>query len=188
MTEKLFPARSRCQGCHKALGREGAPVLRGLFCSHVCACMPAPSTSAAHAVTPRECKTMRDGEWVFKRRYRAPGEIPDKIRNDPSTGSYWCGHCGHLHVGRTLVELPRAQNRGMRRRADLADLLVKARGQATAREVAAVACVRPIRIREWEDSSFDNPSLEALFALLRTYHLDLAVVFGPVSRLASVSA
>ncbi|HEU5223060.1 MAG TPA: hypothetical protein VFU07_05190 [Candidatus Lumbricidophila sp.] len=177
MSETLFPARTRCKSCRKALGANNAPVLRGLYCSPKCAGVTAPSPDPEHPNTPRECRTQYDGKWVFKRRYRSVAEIPARISDDPSTSSYWCGHCGHLHVGRTLVELPRAQNRGLRNRSDLADLLVKARGHATHKQVGDAAGIRPIRVKEWEDASNDSPSLLALFGLLRVYRLDLAAVF-----------
>lgn len=182
MSEKLFPARERCKTCRKGLGANGAPVLFGLYCSPKCAGIAPPSPSANHAATPRECRTMRDGKWEFKRRYRSESEIPDRLREDPSTNWYWCNHCGHLHVGRTLVELPRAENRGLRSRADIADLLMKARGKATLKQVAEVAGVRPIRIKEWEDPDFDAPSLSVLFVLLQLYRLDLAVAFRGSAR------
>lgn len=190
MSETLFPARERCKACRKGLGAQGAPVLFGLYCSAKCAGIPAPAKSANHASTPRECRTEREGQWVFKRRYRSESEIPDRLRDDPSTSWYWCNHCGHLHVGRTLVSLPRAENRGLRSCADIADLLTKARGRATHKQVAEVAGVRPIRIKEWEDPKFDTPSLEVLFVLLRLYRLELAAVFtaGGSSRAGGGSA
>lgn len=182
MSETLFPARERCKTCRKALGGNAGPVLFGLYCSPKCAGIAEPSRDPAAAATPRECRTMRDGRWEWKRRYRSEGEIPGRLRDDPSTSWYWCDHCGHLHVGRTLVELPRAENRGLRSRADIADLLVKARGRATVAQVAQVAGVRPIRIKEWEDPKFDTPSLSVLFVLLALYRVDLAAVFGPNPR------
>jgi hypothetical protein len=128
---------------------------------------------------------MRDGKWVFKRRYRSAEEIPERIASDPSTSMYWCEHCGHLHVGRTLVELPRAESRRLRSRADIADVLTKARGKATLRQVGTGAGVRPIRVREWENPKVDSPSLDVLFSLLRVYRLDLAAVFGQAPGRAS---
>lgn len=181
MTETLFPQRSRCKKCRKGLGHDGAPVLMGLYCSCACAGMPAPSLSADHPTTPRECKTKRDDAWVFKRRYRSIAEIPDKVLGDPATSTYWCKHCGHMHVGRTLVEMRPEQNRGLRSRADVAEVLAKARGKATLREVGAAAGIRPVRIKEWEDASFDTPSVTALFALLRIYRMEIAALFGPTS-------
>lgn len=176
MAETLFPTRQRCRKCGKGLGRRNQdPVYRGLFCSVRCAGIATPAQKPDAA--PRECRTQRDGAWVWKRRYRSEQEIPDKNRADPSTSWYWCGHCGHLHVGRTLVDMGRAQNRGLRTRQDLADLLVKARGQATLRQVGEAAGVRPIRIKEWEDPTFDAPSTQVLFSLLSVYGISLAAVF-----------
>lgn len=181
VAETLFPQRQRCKTCRSGLGaRAGDPVLMGLYCSSKCASMATPATQPTAA--PRECKTQRDGSWVFKRRYRSEHEIPDKIRQDPSTNWYWCGHCGHLHVGRTLVELKKADSRGLRERKDLSDLLVKARGKATLKQVGSAAGIRPIRIKEWENPDFDAPSLDALFKLLRVYRIDLAAAFTSPCR------
>ncbi len=68
-------------------------------------------------------------------------------------------------------------NRGIRSREDIADILVKARGQATHKQVAEATKVRAIRIKEWEDPKHKEPSLEALWPLLRVYRIDLAAVF-----------
>lgn len=176
MTETLFPKRQRCKGCSKSLGKTVQdPVLFGLYCSPKCAGIAAPATRVEDA--PRECRRTIDDVWHFKRRYRSVEEIPTGLRSDPSTSSYACRHCGHLHIGRTLVATERAQNRGLRDRADLADLLGKARGGATIKQVGAVLQVRPIRIKECEDPSFDAPSLTILFALCALYRIDLAAVF-----------
>lgn len=185
MSETLFPERVRCKACRHSLGQDGAPVLFGRFCSPRCAGIPAPSQRAGHPVTPRECKTMRDGSWTFKRRYRSRSEIPAEVRSDPVTSIYECQHCGHLHVGRTLVELRPEQNRGLRSRADVAEVLAKARGKASLREVGQAAGIRPVRIKEWEDASFDTPSVTALFALLRIYRMEIAALFGSRSPLAA---
>lgn len=178
MAEKLFPQRVRCKTCRQSLGQSAdAPVYDELYCTPRCAGIAVPATDPAKA--PRECKTQRQGQWVFKRKYRSVSEIPDKLREDASTSWYSCSHCAHWHVGRTLVELKKAENRGLRRRADLSDLLIKARGSATHKQVGAAAGVRPIRVKEWEDPNFDNPSLEVLFKLLSVYRVDLAAVFSP---------
>lgn len=177
MAEKKYPERSRCKGCRKGLDKD-YPVYRGLYCSVECGGL-SPVVEEVEAA-PRCCRTMRDGRWLFKVRYKAKSMIPARVKDDPSTNVYWCENCHHLHVGRTLVAegtVPRAANRGLRSRADIADVLTKARGTGTHRVVAALAGVRPIRIKEWEDASFDNPSLNALFALCRVYRIDLAVVF-----------
>lgn len=58
-------------------------------------------------------------------------------------------------------------------------MLTKARGQATHKQVGEVLKVRPVRIKEWENPDFDNPSLNVLFKLLGAYRIDLTAVFMP---------
>lgn len=177
MAEKLFPERSRCKTCGKGLGlRAEDPVYSGLYCTPKCAKMPA--LARKPDLAPRECVTQRDGEWVWKRRYRSEGEIPDRVLQD-GTSSYECQHCHHLHVGRSLVDLKRAANRHLRSRADIADMLQKSRGNATLKQVAQFAGIRPIRIKEWEDPDFDTPSMDALFVLVGVYRMDLVAVLHP---------
>lgn len=54
--------------------------------------------------------------------------------------------------------------------ADLADLLVKLRGGATRKQVAEVAGIRPIRLKELEEpGTADRVDLRVLFAVLRVY-------------------
>lgn len=173
MAERLFPERQRCKGCSRALGADGAPVLLGLHCSPRCARVAAPVTAPANA--PRECRTQRDGAWVFKRRYRSVSEIPDKIRQDPSSSWYWCGHCSHLHLGHTRMGA-HEEFRGLGDLSDLGDLLVKLRGHATHKQVAAVAGVRPVRIKELEEGKPHPESLAVLFAVLKAYRCKLGVV------------
>ena len=177
MAEKLFPERRRCKACGKGLGLKSTdPVYLGLYDTPRCAGMANPPTRAQDA--PRGCRTLRDGAWQFKVRYRSEQEIPDRLRDDASTSWYWCTEsCGHLHVGRTLVDTKHAENRGLRDRAVVADMLVKARGHATHKQVAEAIGVRPIRVKEWEDPGFDAPSLAVFFKLLKAYRLDLAAVF-----------
>ncbi len=179
MAEKLFPERQRCKKCGKGLGLKSTdPVYLGLYCTPRCAGMAVPASRPDDDRTPRGCRTMRDGAWQFKKRYRSEQEIPDRLREDPSTSWYWCTEsCGHLHVGRTLVETKRAENRGLRDRAAIADMLVKARGHATHKQVGEAIKSRPIRVKEWEDASFDAPSIEVLFKLLAVYRIDLTAVF-----------
>lgn len=153
-------------------------MLFGMYCCAGCAGMSEPARKAEQA--PRGCRTRRDGSWVFKKRYRHPGEAPDRLTGDQGMSRYWCteaGGCGHLHYGRTLVEMKGAANRGLRDRDAIADMLTKARGRATHAQVAKAAGVRPIRIKEWEDPTFDAPSLSVLFELARLYRLDLVAVF-----------
>lgn len=179
MAELVYPQRKRCAKCSRSLGATaGDPVLLGKFCGHKCAGLSVPAAQAAGA--PRGCRTQRDGGWVFKKRYRHIGEAPERLRTEQGMSQYWCteaGGCGQLHFGRTLVEMKGAVNRGLRDRAAVADMLVKARGKATHKQVAAVCGVRPIRIKEWEDPGFDAPSLAVLFELARVYRFDLVGVF-----------
>lgn len=180
MAETLFPQRQRCKTCRGNLGRTTQdPVLLGLYCTPKCAGRARPATSPNDA--PRECVTQRDGRWSWKRRYRSESEIPERILAQPTTDHYWCQHCSHLHIGRAQVDMERTSTRGLRNRADIADLLVKKRGGVPHKQVAEVAGVRPIRIKEWEDPTFDTPSMMALFAVLRLYRMDIAAVFKPAN-------
>ena len=176
----MYPERKRCKACRQALGKTATdPVLLGLYCSAGCAGMSAPAATPEQA--PRGCRTQRDGAWVFKKRYRHPGEVPPRLAADQGMSQYWCneaGGCGQLHFGRTLVEMKSTVNRGLRDRGAIADMLVKARGKATHKQVAAACGVRPIRIKEWEDPAFDAPSLTVLFELARVYRISLVAVFG----------
>lgn len=181
MAEKLFPVRQRCKTCAKKLGGEASPqVLFGLYCTAKCAGVA--ETIAVAQRAPRECVTQRDGAWVFKRRYRSESEIPARLREEVSANHYWCNNCGHLHIGHSRIDSSKETHRVFRDRADLADLLIKARGQAQLKQVAAVAKIRPIRIREWENPRADSPDFDALLALLRVYRMKPAVVFGSVPR------
>lgn len=168
--ETVFPERKRCRACARALGQDGAPVLLGLFCGATCAGMPEPVSRASDA--PRECRTERDGVWQFKRRYRSVAEIPGRLREESSASWYWCtGHCGHLHIGHSRIDLNREQFRMLQSPADLADLLVKLRGKATRKEVAAVAGVRPIRIKELEEGAGHPDGMVTLFKVLGAYRV-----------------
>lgn len=168
-TERLFPERQRCKSCSKGLGADGAAVFLGLFCTPRCAGLAPLYTDAARA--PRECRTERGGRWEFKRRYRSDIEIPEKIRADASTSWYWCtNHCGSLHIGHSRLDLDREQFRMLSGEADLADLLVKLRGAATRKQVAEVAGIRPIRLKELEEpGTAERVDLGALFAVLHVY-------------------
>lgn len=167
--EKLFPERQRCKKCSKGLGTDGAPVYLGLYCAPRCAGLAPLHSDAARA--PRECRTERGGVWAFKRRYRSDVEIPEKIRADPSSSWYWCtNHCGSLHIGHSRIDLTREEFRMLGDDADLADLLVKLRGGATRKQVAEVAGIRPIRLKELEEpGTADRVDLRVLFAVLRVY-------------------
>ncbi|MCI4659570.1 hypothetical protein [Cryobacterium zhongshanensis] len=182
MAETLFPTRQRCKTCSKKLGGPGVAVYLGLHCSPRCAGLAEPHQDAATA--PRECKTERNSHWEFKRRYRSFSEIPNNLREDPSTSWYWCGHCGSLHIGHSRIDLTRESHRVLGDREALSDLLVKSRGHATLKQVAEVAKIRPIRLKELEDPLSLKFDANALFAVLGVYRLKLAAVLreAPAGR------
>lgn len=163
MTEKLFPHRQRCKACSKKLGDRGAPVWRGLYDSARCAGMAEPASDPGRA--PRECRTQRGGRWEFKRRYRSVAEIPERIREDPSTDHYGCGHCGAYHVGHSRIGEAETF-RIFTGRADIGDFLVKRRGKATRKDVASVAGVRPVRLKELEEGVDHEENLTTLLKVL----------------------
>lgn len=170
MPEKLFPERQRCKKCSKGLGSaEDGAVFLGLYCTPRCAGLPPLFKDPARA--PRECRTERGGRWEWKRRYRSDVEIPTRLREDPTTSWYWCtGHCGSLHIGHSRIDLAREQFRMLRDPGDLADLLVKLRGNATRKQVAEAAGIRPIRLKELEEpGTAERVDLEALFKVLAVY-------------------
>lgn len=173
MAEVLFPKRQRCKACGKKLE---SLVILGLYDSYRCAGMASPANTPDEA--PRECRTERNDTWVWKRRYRSESEIPVKLREDPSSNWYWCTtSCGNLHIGHSRVKLEVEAQRVLKSRVDLADVLVKARGKATHSQVAKVAGVRPIRLKELEDPKSNTVDLDALFKVIQVYKLKLSVVF-----------
>lgn len=178
MAEKLFPQRQRCKKCGKGLGLKSTDaVYLGLYCTLRCAGIAAPATKPQDA--PRECTTVRDGKAVFKRRYRSDSEVPDKIAQDPSTGLYWCSHCGHRHVGHTRMGEAESL-RVFRSPDDLRDLLVKRRGQTSIAQVAKAAGVRPIRLKELEEGVAHPEGLVTLFKVLAVLRVDLAGSIRPM--------
>lgn len=181
MAEVLFPKRQRCKACGKGLGkRPSDPVYDGLYCTPVCAGIAAPALKAQDA--PRECRTQRDGLWVFKRKYRSESEIPDKIREDASTSWYRCSHCRHLHIGHTRMGEPEKFRMFQNIETDLPDLLVKLRGKATHKQVAAVAGVRPIRVKELEQGVVHPEHQKTLTKVLSVYGVRLGVSLPTRSR------
>jgi hypothetical protein len=176
--ERLFPDRQRCKSCSNKLGGPGLPVYLGLHCSPRCAGLAELQTDVTRA--PRECKTERGGHWEFKRRYRSESEIPGNLRADPSTSWYTCNHCGHLHIGHSRIDLTKESHRVLTDREALSDLLVKSRGHATLKQVAEVAQIRPIRLKELEDPKSEKFDVNALFQVLAVYKLKLACVLRQV--------
>lgn len=182
MSVMVFPKRTRCQKCRKSLGAtKNDPVYDGMFDTPKCAGIPVPATDAKKLDPQnrdhRQCITQRDGKWVWKRKYRAESEIPAHIKDSPSATSYRCGYCAHIHVGHHRINTDTETHSVLQDREAIAALLRKSRGNATLKQVAAGAGVRPVRIKEWEDPTFDTPSQAVLEALLRVYRLKLAVVF-----------
>lgn len=179
MSQILFPQRQRCKTCRGGLGRTVKDeVLFGLYCSARCAGISAPATRPQDA--PRECTTVRDGQKVFKRVYRAESEIPDKLREDPSTSWYTCAW-GHIHIGHTRMGTAEKFRMFMDLQEDLSDLLVKLRGQATRKQVAEVAGIRPIRLKELEEGIAHEQNLATLQQVLKVYRVKLGVAL-PAAR------
>ena len=101
-----------------------------------------------------------------------------RLREDPSSSWYRCQACGHLHIGHSRLDLTAGMTRTLTTRAQVAELLVKSRGQASIKQVAEVLKVPQVRVRECEDPGFPNPRLDVLFALLALYRLKMAVQFS----------
>lgn len=177
MSEKLFPVRRRCKTCRSGLGTTVSdPVLFGLYCSAKCAGVAEPARRPQDA--PRECVTQREGKWHFKRRYRSESEIPQKLREDPSTSFYACEHCGHLHMGHTRMGTAERFRMFQDLGTDLPDLLVKLRGKATRKQVAEVAGIRPIRLKELEEGTGHPENLAALAKVLKVYRVRLGAALS----------
>lgn len=162
MAEKLFPHRQRCKTCGRKLGDGRDPVYLGMYDTARCAGIAEPVDDPQRA--PRECVTSRDGQTVFKVRYRSRSEVPDLRLNDPSTSLYRCGHCAHLHLGHSRMGTSE-QFRMLASPKELSEVLVKLRGAATRKQVAEAAGVRPIRLKELEEGA-DRVDLDALFKVL----------------------
>lgn len=179
MAETLFPTRRRCKACGKGLGlRPQDLVLFGLYDTPRCAGIANPASRPEDA--PRECTTMREGRKVFKRVHRSESEIPDKIREDPSTSWYTCAS-GHIHIGHTRMGTAEKFRMFEDIAADLPGLLVKLRGQATRSQVAQVAGIRPIRLKELETGVKHPDGIEALSKVMRVYRVRLGVAL-PTGR------
>lgn len=169
MAETLFPTRQRCKKCSKGLGAANAPVFLGLFCTPKCASMAPPATDPEHA--PRECKTYRQSKWEFKRRYRSEQEMPKNLREDPTVSWYWGSSCcGSIHIGHSRLNLEKEQFRMFTDTKDVADFLVKSRGKATRKQVAEVAGILPIRLKELEEpGTAKRIDFDALFKVMALY-------------------
>ncbi|WP_181273536.1 hypothetical protein [Brevibacterium oceani] len=181
MAETLFPQRQRCKACRGSLGRTvNDPVLLGLYCSAKCAGMAEPAVLPDDA--PRGCRTQREGRWAWKKRYRSVQEIPAKLREDPSTSWYVCEeHCGHWHLGHSRMGTAESY-RGLKLGSDLRDVLVKRRGKATRSDVARVAGIRPIRLKELEEGTGHEENLVTLFKVAPVLGLELGVAIKQRTR------
>jgi hypothetical protein len=144
-----------------------------MYCSYRCAQRPEPTRDPGKA--PRECAYERDGTVVFKRRFRCESEIPRSLTTRPDVSIYRCAHCLYLHTG-TAVARTVKESTSIATMAELAQVLVKSRGNATRTTVGKVAGVRPIRIKEIEECA-ERIDPAALFALLKLYRISLSVGF-----------
>lgn len=131
------------------------------------------------SVAPRECVTTRDGKVVWKRRYRSLSEVPDVIRNDVSASLYTCNVCGHLHQGHTRMGTAE-EFRMFRSVDDLRDVLIKRRGKASHKDVAAAAGVRAIRVKELEEGTAHPENLVTLFKVADVLRINLGVSLRPL--------
>ena len=168
MAIKLYPTRQRCKECSKKLEKT---VLDGLYCSYKCAKLPEPFKTPAEA--PRQCKLERNNEWIWKQKYRAEVELPDKLQNDPATNIYRCAHCHFLHVGHDRAT-GTEKARLIRDAESLGSVLIRRREELnlTRKDVSLKIKTRPIRIKEIEENS-ENINTETLFKLLKHYKMKM---------------
>ena len=173
MTETLFPIRKRCKRCRQGLGvKSSDPVYLGLYCSPRCAGIANPPNLPVAA--PRECVTNRNGELVFKRKYRSDNEVPDRILSDPSVSLYWCNACAHKHIGHSRVtEVEKF--RIFHNVNDFTETLIKLRGNKNINQVAKAAGIRPIRLKELEAGVGHPEGVETLFKVLNVYRANLGI-------------
>lgn len=173
MSEKMFPERQRCLTCRKKLEDV---VIDGLYCSYRCGGFPEPYGDDNIESAPRMCRTMRNGRWAWKKRWRCESEVPERIKSDPATNIYRCSHCHYLHVGHDRA-LETEQARTVSDESVFADVLVRirnGRGQSV-KDVAAAINVRPIRVKEVESGKEFDPAV--LFKMLHHYRVRLQILF-----------
>jgi len=173
MKERLFPERKACKKCSRKLT---SIVIDGIYCSYVCANLPKPHINMEFV--PRECKTERDGEWRFKKRYRYEGEVPEVLINDPSVTIYRCLHCRFLHIGHDRP-LGTEKSTIIREAKDFGIFLQKTRESLglERRDVAKKTNIPAIRIKEIEEGTV-KVNLSVLFQLLRFYKLKMNILFN----------
>lgn len=172
MAVKLYPERMRCQKCSKKLE---TTVLAGLYCSYKCGGFPEPFKKVEDA--PRGCRLERDGKWIWKQKYRAEIEVPQKLQNDPATNIYRCSHCQFLHVGHDRA-LGTEKARLIKDAETLGTVLTRIREEKnlTRKQVGDRLKVRPIRIKEIEENN-ETINTEVLFKLVKFYKAKIQILF-----------
>lgn len=173
MAIKIFPERVRCGKCRKSFG---TIVVDGVYCSYACASVSPPKKNINDA--PRECKRQVGEKWDFKKRYRSESEVPQKLRDDPGTNIYRCGHCRHLHVGHSRPDsFTRDKlNRVVGDTDTFGSVLARMRedkGWSIAR-LAAYLKVPQVRIREIENGD-EKARMDIAFAAMRAVGLRVVV-------------
>lgn len=173
--ETLYPERQRCKACGKSFPERGA--ILGLYDTYRCAKMAEPYKKPEDA--PRPCVTDKSGKLVWKKRLRHIGEMPKALRDDPSANTYWCQHCGFLHIGHSRVEMNPSSTRSLMTPAQLADVLVKARERRklSQRDAAKSMGMPWIRLKELEGAK-KEATLEMAFLACAYYKIKLAAVFS----------
>ncbi|MFJ7280472.1 helix-turn-helix domain-containing protein [Kitasatospora sp. NPDC098663] len=83
--------------------------------------------------------------------------------------------CGSIHLGHTRMGEREKFRMFEDLAADLPDLPIKLRGRATRKQVAELAGVRPIRLKELEEGLKHPEGLETLDKVLRVYRVRLGV-------------
>ena len=164
--EKRFPERQRCRKCAQKLGGPGTGVPGAVL--HAAVRRHGRARARCSRTLPGECKTERGGRWEFKRRYRSSSRSGQAPRR-PVDELVHLQHCGHLHIGHSRIDLATETHRVLGDRAALVDFLVKSRGNATHKQIAEVAKIRPIRLKELEDPTSEKVDLNAFFAVLAVY-------------------
>lgn len=172
MAVKFYPDRVRCAKCSKKLS---TMVLAGLYCSYKCGGFSEPFKKVEDA--PRSCRLERDSKWIWKQKYRADNEVPEKLRNDPATNVYRCSHCQFLHVGHDRA-LGSEKARLIRDSETLGTVLERVRSDKnlTRKQVAERLKIRQIRIKEIEENS-ETIDTDVLFKLLKFYKIKLNLLF-----------
>lgn len=166
--QKLYPERKRCVTCRSALRDI---VIKQLYCSYACSDMPAPLEDIDKA--PRECKTERENQWHWKKKWLYDGQVPQRIREDPSTNLYTCNYCGYIHIGHSR---PKTEEKGTVLDPErLPSIFKRLRGDRDIKYVASKIGCRPIRIKEIENGHA-SPDITVLFKLAKYYNCEIQLL------------